>query len=403
MATFTNEHLSYSRIQRYEQCPRSFRFHYVDKLDSLPGPELVFGKAMHRVLEQLVAEHALEREAAPLSLERAERLWQLRWIQDGLTGVGSFYEGLRMLESFVASDGVVEPSSILAVEQSFEIAIGRFRVVGAIDRVDRTGERSIVVRDYKSGWLIPSREELWEHLQLGIYALAARELWPWAEQVELQLNMLRHDVKLKTSRTDAELDAVRRYVEVLGERLEADEEFGPRPSTACAHCDHRAHCPSFAEDLAGKRNVTATDMTDLEQVAAEREEVSRLANVLYGRKKQLEGVLRAELEHKDGLELGGVHYELAPVTSVEYPVDATLRILQEATGLPRATLTAKLASIDRESLTKLLSDLGKRLPRSRMAMVRAELAARADRTISQRFSAKPVKASMRHEDVAGRG
>ena len=28
---FRNEHLSFSRLQRFEQCPLSFKLHYIDK------------------------------------------------------------------------------------------------------------------------------------------------------------------------------------------------------------------------------------------------------------------------------------------------------------------------------------------------------------------------------------
>ena len=31
MTRYTNEHLSYSRLSRFEQCPLSFKLHYIDK------------------------------------------------------------------------------------------------------------------------------------------------------------------------------------------------------------------------------------------------------------------------------------------------------------------------------------------------------------------------------------
>jgi putative RecB family exonuclease len=391
-APFRNAHLSYSRISRYEQCPRAFKLHYVDGMASEPGPELEFGKAMHAVLEQLVGEHALSLEPAPLSVEQAERLWQEEWVNSGLIGICAFYEGLRMLRAFAQSEGVLDPASILAVEQPFEIQIGRFKVVGAIDRVDRAGDRGIVIRDYKTSRLIPSREELTEHLQLSLYAVAARQLWPWAEKIDLQLDMLRHDLRLRTSRTDDELDAARRYVEALGERTEADQVFAPRPNPYCGHCDYRAHCPVYAEALAGKRTIVAVDMADLEKVAREREEVARIAKAAYGRKEELDRVLKARLDRCDHLELAGVCYELQPITSKEYPVDATARLLQEATGLPPETVLAKVAAVDRDSLTKLLAELGKKLPRPRVTLLRAELEARAVKSTTQRLAAKPMRA-----------
>jgi putative RecB family exonuclease len=388
---FTNAHLSFSRVQRYEQCPRSFKLHYVDGLPSETGPELASGKAMHRALERLVGEHALTREPSALSLERAERLWQEAWADSGLVGIGAFYDGLRMLGTFVRSEGVVDPAGVLAVERPFELTVGRFRVVGAIDRVDRTGPTSIRVRDYKTGRLLPTRAEVDESLQLSLYCLAARELWPWAETVELQLDMLRHDERLRTSRTDEQLDGARRYLEALGERTERDTEFDPRPGPNCVHCDHKVQCDAYLRALRGERGVHAPDLRDIGAVAREREEVACIAKVTFARKAELEAVLKARLAECDSLDAAGMRYQVATSCSLSYPLEATLEALEEATSLPRDTLVAKLATIDKDSLATLLADLSKRLPKARVTMLRAHLAAVAERTLTPRFSARPVR------------
>src|SRR5205823_6234256 len=105
----TNSHLSFSRSNRFEQCPLSFKFHYIDKLASTPGVELKFGKAIHWVLEHLVGEHALGASAGPLSLDYALELWQFAWAD----GFGLFQEGEEILKSFIRSEGVVDPRDVL--------------------------------------------------------------------------------------------------------------------------------------------------------------------------------------------------------------------------------------------------------------------------------------------------
>jgi hypothetical protein len=42
--------LSFSRIERYETCPRQFRYTYVDRLPGIPGPNLSFGSSIHNAL-----------------------------------------------------------------------------------------------------------------------------------------------------------------------------------------------------------------------------------------------------------------------------------------------------------------------------------------------------------------
>ena len=86
MPRFKNQHLSYSRLSRFEQCPLSFKLHYIDKKQAEPGVPLRFGKAVHAVLENLVREHMEEEREGPLSEDRAVTLWQEAWAA-GRTGM----------------------------------------------------------------------------------------------------------------------------------------------------------------------------------------------------------------------------------------------------------------------------------------------------------------------------
>ncbi len=389
--TFSNAHLSFSRVSRYEQCPKSFQFHYVDKLASTPGPELRFGKAIHWVLEQLVGEHVIDGKPGQLSMEHALALWQRAWTANGLVGVGLFAEGEQILKSFVRSEGIVDPRDVLAIERTFEIQIGAFRVIGAIDRIDYVDHETVRVRDYKSNRVIFSRSEVDESLQLSLYAIAVQSLFPWAKKVELQFDMVRHELKLKTSRTQEQLDSARRYIEAIGERTETSHDFPARINTNCVYCDHRTQCDAYADALRGKREVVALDLTDLETVAREREEVARIAKIAYARKGELEDVLRSRLQGDEKLELAGVRYQLQNACSVEYPLEPTLRVLEEATGLARAELVSKLATIEKDALQALLKDLGTKLPRPRVTLLKAELEARAKKSFTPRFNAKEVR------------
>ena len=389
--TFTNRHLSFSRVQRYEQCPKSFKLHYVELAPSEPGVELKFGKAAHWVLEQLVAEHVALGLAGPLSTERAMELWQHAWTNEGLTGVGLFQEGIEILKAFVRSEGVVDPLDVLGVEKQFEIIVGRFRVVGGIDRVDRIDAETIRIRDYKTNRVIFGRDEVEESLQLSLYAMAAAALWPWAKKIELQFDMVRHGLKLRTSRTPEQLDAARRYIEAIGDRTERDTEFNARLNSNCNYCDHRSQCDAYANALKGKRNVIAIDLSDLEAVAREREEVARIAKIACARKAELEDILKTRQDGEEKLELGGVRYQIQNACSVEYPLEATLRVLMDATGYARETLVSKLATIDKDALKGLLRHMSERLPRPRVTLVKAELEARASKSFTPRFSAKEVR------------
>lgn len=387
---FRNQHLSFSRLSRFEQCPASFRLHYIEKKQAEPGLPLRFGKTMHAVLERLVQEALDDERRGPLSEERAVELFREAWGQEGLTGLDVFQEGLRILRDFIRVQGVVEPRDVLAVEKDFELPVGPFAVVGSIDRVDWLDDETIEVIDYKTNHQLFARDDVEASMQLGLYQVAAQHLWPWAKKVKLSYWMLRHGVRQETTRTEEQLADVLAYIETLGRQTESATDFPARLNPTCAWCDHRRHCPSYADALKGKRDFICENISDLEAVAREREEVASLSKALYARKTELEDVLKAHLQKQDELVLGGVRYRMHNATTLDYPLEPTVSLLADASGLSREALLAKLGAIDKKALDAVLKSLGKRLEKPRVALLKAELEAHADKTHSPRLWAKEV-------------
>ncbi|MDP1826632.1 MAG: PD-(D/E)XK nuclease family protein [Archangium sp.] len=386
-----NTHLSYSRLTRFETCPLSYRFHYLDKLEAEPGLPLRFGKAIHAALEVLMKE-VLENElTGPLSEDRALEVLREAWAAEALTGVEVFQEALRILREFIVQHGVVDHRTILAVEKEFRLPVGPFTVLGFIDRVDWVDDETIEVIDYKTNHQLFTREEVDTSLQLSLYAVAAKRLWPWAKKVKLTFLMVRHGVRQETTRTEEQLADALAYAETLGQQTETVQEFPARLNSNCSYCDHRRHCPAYADALKGKREFICDNLADLEAVAHEREEVARLAKALYARKEELEDVLKTHLKHQDELVLGGVRYRMFSTTSLAFPLQPTLAVLAEATGRSQEELAEQLGSIDKKALDAELKRLGKTLDRPRVALLKAELEAHADKTHSPRFWAKEVQ------------
>ena len=387
---FVNKHLSYSRLSRFEQCPLSFKLHYIDKRKAEPGVPLKFGKLIHAVLEVLVREHMEDERTGPLSEERAAELYREGWAGEGLAGMEVFTEGLQIIQAFIRDQGELDHRDVLAIEKEFRLSVGRFTVLGFIDRVDCVDEETVEVIDYKTNRLLFTRDEVDHSLQMSLYHLAARQLWPWAKKVRLTFHMLRHGVRLRTERTAEQLDAAIAYVETLGAMTEEATAYPARLNSNCVWCDHRQGCPAYADALTGRRDVICEDISDIEQVAREREEVARLAKVLYARKKELEDVLKTHLADTDELILGGVRYRMFNTTRLEYPLDPTLRVLAESTGLSREDLTDRLTSINKKSLDTLLKELGKTTDRARVRLLKTELESVADKSFFPRLWAKEV-------------
>ena len=390
MTNFKNAHLSFSRLDRYSRCPLSFKLSYIDKRQAEPGVPLRFGKLIHAVLEVLVREHMEGERTGPLSEERAIVLYREGWAKEDLSGMEVFQEGLDILKAFVRDQGELDHKDVLAIEKEFRLQVGRFTALGFIDRVDWVDDETVEVIDYKTNRMLFSRDEVDSSLQMSLYHLAARQIWPWAKNVRLNFHMLRHGICMRTERTPEQLQAAMAYVETMGEATESAPEFPARLNTNCIWCDHKHQCPAYADALQGKREAICEDLGDLEAVAREREEVAVLSKILYSRKRELENVLKAHLQDQDELVLAGTRYRMFSVTSLRYPLEPTLKVLREATGLDRDELVARLATIDKKALDKLLKELAKSTDRARVRLVKTELEAVADKSFSSRLWAKKV-------------
>lgn len=390
VAPFKNQHLSYSRLSRFETCPLSYRLHYIEKKQAEPGMPLRFGKTIHAVLERLIKEVVDDERTGPLSEERAIELYREAWGAERLTGMDVFAEGLAILRRFIAEQGVVDHRDVLAIEKEFRLPVGPFEVLGFIDRVDWLDDETVEVIDYKTNHQLFTRDEVDTSLQMSLYEVAVRRLWPWAKKVKLTFWMLRHGVRQVTTRTEEQLADALAYVETLGRQTETATEYPARLNTNCSYCDHRKQCPAYAEALKGKREFIVEDLADLEGVAREREEVARLAKALYARKEELEDILKAQLKERDELVLGGVRYRMFATTSLDYPLEPTLSLLADATGLSRDEVLGKLGAIDKKALDALLKSLGKKLDKPRVSLLKAELEAHADKRMSPRLWAKEV-------------
>jgi putative RecB family exonuclease len=389
-APFKNQHLSYSRLSRFETCPLSYRLHYIEKQQAEPGLPLRFGKTIHAVLERLIKEVVDDERTGTLSEERAIELYREAWGAEQLTGMDVFAEGLAILRRFIAEQGVVDHRDVLAIEKEFRLPVGPFEVLGFIDRVDWIDDETVEVIDYKTNHQLFARDEVDTSLQMSLYHVAAQRLWPWAKKVKLTFWMLRHGVRQQTTRTEEQLADALAYVETLGRQTETATAYPARLNTNCSYCDHRKQCPAYADALKGKREFIVEDLADLEGVAREREEVARLAKALYARKEELEGILKAQLKVRDELVLGGVRYRMFATTSIDYPLEPTLSLLADATGLSRDEVLGKLGAIDKKALDALLKSLGKKLDKPRVSLLKAELEAHADKRMSPRLWAKEV-------------
>jgi RecB family exonuclease len=390
---------SYSHLNRFASCPRSFQLHYIDRLPAEDSDASRFGVLLHRTCEIALRDHVEFRRCGPIEPANVVRAYRTAWAKSELGDSMRFEEGLELAKSWAVRQGCVAWHEVIGLEEPFELPLGDYRVVGKMDRVDRPGG-VVRVRDYKTTRVPMTREEVEGSLQLAIYDLAAHDLWPGAKRVELEIELLRHGTVIRTSRTDEQREATREYILGTIAKIEAAESGGgelpTRPTLQCTTCDHRSQCSAYADALAAKRTFVCTDHEDLVAVSREREEVARLVKVLVGRKEALESILKAQLREQGELRVGGMRYSLGTATYTEYPVDGTLEALERLTGWKRGELLERLASIGGPAVRKLLSEIGPTLAPQTVAALRATLDTLAAKSLSVRLVAKEERPAESH-------
>src|SRR5690606_9688576 len=134
---------------------------------------------------------------------------------------------------------------------------GRYRMQGFVDRIARAPDGAVEIHDYKTGRWVPTQEALDNDRQLALYQIGvARRHGPDAP-VRLVWHYLMRDQVRVSTRTPEQLEALRGETIELIERIEAETEFAPRPSTLCGWCEFRDICP--AAPARGADGAAATD------------------------------------------------------------------------------------------------------------------------------------------------
>lgn len=238
--------LSFSRIDTYDNCPRKFRYRYVDRLPGRPAPALSFGTSVHAALERFydrkLPEEPTEEELLGFlfdgwdtsgfaALDRDE---QLAW----------YRQGQRVLREYHRRTTGTYRLPV-ATEAWFELPFGDDAVVvGSIDRVDSDEDGELHVVDYKTNKRASPRQRVARSLQLAIYALACEHLYGRLPAT-VALDFVVPGVTVSVGLDEIDLDAARGAVAETAAGVRA-EAYAATPNRLCDWCDFREVCPAWA-------------------------------------------------------------------------------------------------------------------------------------------------------------
>ncbi|HVE99218.1 MAG TPA: PD-(D/E)XK nuclease family protein [Mycobacteriales bacterium] len=233
-----------ARLTTWLDCPRRYRFCYVDRPPPPKGPAWAhssFGTTVHNALRRWFDVPVPRRTPA---VGRA--LVDDAWIGDGYRDAeqeAAHRERARdVVERYVATlDVHADPPGL---ERKVAARHGSLALEGRVDRVDRRGDELVVV-DYKTGRAPLRTDDVRGSLALAIYATAAASTLR-APCRTVELHQVTTGEVHSFTHTDDSLQRHLRRAEAIAEEIRAAAESGDypaRPGSACQWCDFVRSCP----------------------------------------------------------------------------------------------------------------------------------------------------------------
>ncbi len=241
-----------SKLAAFEDCPRRYRFAYVDRPAPPKGPPWAhnsLGASVHTALRNW---HGLP--TAKRTVEALAALLRATWVAEGYRDDAqeraAFRTALDWLEQYVAGlDPLVDP---VGVERVVAAKTGVLALSGRVDRIDRRGTELAIV-DYKTGRSELTADDARGSSALALYAFAAaRTFRQSCRRVELHHlpsgTVATHDhSEASLDRAISRAEATARDIQAAEAELRAgadpDAAFQTAPGALCSYCDYRKACP----------------------------------------------------------------------------------------------------------------------------------------------------------------
>ncbi|MDD5629020.1 MAG: PD-(D/E)XK nuclease family protein [Elusimicrobia bacterium] len=253
----TSRKFSPSKLDTYKDCPRRYRFRYVDGLRRrVETAETLLGSCVHRALEWLYAGIIHGRESSlDETLAVFDQAWTAGW-SDAVLNRHKEYgpqhhqaAGRDCIRNYFQAYAPFRQDATLAVEKRVGFPLScdgeEVRIEGLVDRLSRTGPGAYEVHDYKTTATLPGQAELDQDWQLAIYDISVRESWPDAREVALVWHFVRFGQTMRSRRTDQQRRLLREEIAALVARIKRDHVFAPRRGPLCDWCEYRGICPAW--------------------------------------------------------------------------------------------------------------------------------------------------------------
>ena len=245
---------SHSRLSSFEQCPLKFKFRYIDKIkpDIQQSIEGFLGNKVHNTLEWIYKEVA---NGKIFQLDEILQFYINEWRKDFNPEIKIvkqennseyyFNQGIKFLIDYFLEHTPFKDNTI-ACEKRIFINLdkeGKYKLQGFIDRLVHHKDTNIFeIHDYKTGGFLKSQEELDNDRQLALYSIGIKDMFEDVKDVHFVWHFLAFNKKMKSQRTNEQLEILKQEIIQLINKIENATEFPACPSILCKWCEFRSYC-----------------------------------------------------------------------------------------------------------------------------------------------------------------
>lgn len=374
------KHLSTTLIQNWPLCPARAMAGYDVRNeygDDIEGTEPTrFGSVVHDVAERFHQTH-MQGGVLPDPIELFDSAWQQSKAYDfdyyslGRNKIADFLErtihqrrgDTVMVElDFVydlVNNEIYLINELSASRKDIVAAIiegGGVPVASKIDRVDRVDDTTFEIFDYKTNAIAFTRFEVENSLQLGIYDIVIRALYPEAVDVVCVYDMVRHG-RFSTDFDAQQRENLRHYLINLWHQIQNEEKPEEKINTYCTWCDLKLACTKYQAALRDDPVLADLEGGSDEQLLAlhnQYEDYKAKIKILTDESDKIKDLLGAKII-KDNLgepiQLGDKEIYLQPNGWSEYSIKDLYPIFQKRRAL---VLLKEIASVSKMAVDRLL-------------------------------------------------
>jgi putative RecB family exonuclease len=289
---------SHSRLSTYEQCPRRYKFKYVEKfpIGDRKSVEGYMGGIVHEALRRL---YELVMAGKVWEEEKLLAYYDEVWVRDRpselyirdeeLSEEDFRKKGGSMLSDYYRMNHPFDQEKTVALERNITVNLdpeGQYRAQGFIDRLALSADGTMQIHDYKTSRSIVRQQNLDEDRQLAMYQLGVQQMWPDRKEYELVWHYLAVPERRTSRRTDLDIDTlVESIITLIREIGQAhdDDNFPTIETRLCNWCEYMSFCEAKIHPLSvhgkSRQELSGDEVVNLvDQYASHKRNIALLQN-----------------------------------------------------------------------------------------------------------------------------